>query len=73
MMMLIILHDGAGRIVAMGESDPNAQKGTGVGIVPAAGQYVVEVEKSGELHFMQLKDIIHQYAVDAGTKRLVKR
>lgn len=70
-MKLIIIHDANGKLIAMGESDPNAPRGTRA--IPQKDQFLLEVEKTGELSAMHVHDIVAGYTVDVGTRKLIKR
>jgi hypothetical protein len=84
-MSFIIVHDPAGRIIAMGEvdsyvgieggarpKDPLAS-GTGVAVVPEADQYVFLIESLDECHSDKLEDIVDEYSVNVASRKLVRR
>jgi hypothetical protein len=70
-MKLVIIHDATGKMIAMGETDPDAPRG--VRAIPQDGQFLLELEKSGEFSSKQVRDIVAEYTVDVATRTLVPR
>jgi hypothetical protein len=71
-----ILHDESGEIIAISKAvdlQASGSKFTEVGMVPAAGQRVLEVELFGEDEKRSLLELHEQYRVDVSAKRLVKK
>ncbi len=64
MTKLIVVHDSQGRIVVLGEIYPGPLDSIGVGAVPREGQFVFEVEKTGELAGKSVRDIHKAFRVD---------
>lgn len=83
-MSFIVVHDEAGRILAMGEVASRgvsegeirpkdaAVSGTSVGVVVQPGQHLLHVENLDECHSDKLEDIVGDYRADAAHKSLVR-
>jgi hypothetical protein len=71
-----ILHDDRGNIIAIskiGNLHGSGSRFTEVGMVPAAGQKLVEVQLVGEQEKRPLRDLHEHYRVDTSAKKLVKK
>ena len=73
-MKLSILHDDHGRIIATSKIEElkGSKLFARVGMIPGAGQHLVEVNLRGELEGISLQELHGQYHVDLGTSGLVK-
>lgn len=71
-----VLHDEHGEIIAIskiGDLQAAGSKFERAGMVPAAGQSLLEVELSSDDEQRSLRDLHEHYRVDTSAKRLVKR
>ena len=71
-----ILHDEHGEIVAIskiGNLKEAGSKFVKVGMVPGAGQRVLEIELSREEEKRTLRDLHAEYRVDLATSKLIKK
>ena len=73
-MKLIIVHDNIGKIRGIGEIDPQDQSPAArTGVIPAPGQFVLELEKETQLPNKSLAEIAREHRVDVTSKKLVRR
>jgi hypothetical protein len=76
LMKITVLHDEHGAIVAISRIEnlhSAGSKFTKVGMMPAAGQHMIEVELSGEEEQQSVKELHESYRVDVSTHKLIKR
>ncbi len=75
-MKTMILHDERGHILSVskvGDLKAAGSKFTSVGMVPGAGQHLIEVELSADDERRPLRELHDAYRVDTASKRLVKK
>lgn len=75
-MKAAILHDEHGEIIAIskiGDLQAAGSKFERAGMVPAAGQSLLEVELSADDEQRPLRELHEHYRVDTSAKSLVKR
>ncbi len=75
-MKTMILHDDRGHILSVskvGDLKAAGSKFTSVGMVPGAGQHLIEVELSAEDERRALRDLHDAYRVERLSQRLVKK
>jgi hypothetical protein len=71
-----VLHDEQGEIIAIsrvGDLPASGSKFTKVGMVPAEGQSLLEVELSAQDETRPLREMHEDYRVDTSAKKLVKK
>jgi hypothetical protein len=71
-----VLHDEQGEIIAIsktGDLQASGSKFAKVGMLPADGQSLLEVELSAEDDKRSLRELHEQYRVDTSAKKLMKR
>ncbi len=71
-----VLHDEHGEIIAIskiGDLQAAGSRFERAGMVPAAGQSLLEVELSSDDEQRPLRELHEQYRVDTSAKSLVKR
>ena len=75
-MKVSILHDEHGQIVAVsdiGDLNSSGSKFKQVGMIPAAGQQLLEVELSGDDEKRSFIELHQHYRVDTSAKKLIKK
>jgi hypothetical protein len=75
-MKTLILHDESGEIIAISnfaDLQTSGSKFTEVGMIPAEGQRVLDVDLTGEDEKRSLLELHELYRVNTSAKRLVKR
>jgi hypothetical protein len=75
-MKATILHDEHGRIIAIsriGDLKKAGSKFVEVGMIPGAGQRMLEIELSGKVEGRSLLELHKEYRVDLATSKLVKK
>jgi hypothetical protein len=75
-MKATVVYDEGGEIIAISKEIDPREAGSGfteVAIIPGEGQHAFDVELTGELAGMRLRDIHQRYRVDRVASKLVER